>query len=47
MRGLAAMGVTEADLDAVIRGALADHCHKTSPRIATALEYREMLLASM
>ena len=46
-RGLAAMGVTEADLDAVIRGALADHCHTTSPRIATAEEYREMLLASM
>ncbi|MCB1975222.1 MAG: iron-containing alcohol dehydrogenase, partial [Burkholderiaceae bacterium] len=27
--GLAAMGVTEAMFDDVIKGALADHCHKT------------------
>ncbi len=45
--GLAAMGVTEADFDAVIKGALADHCHKTNPRIAAADEYREMLVASL
>ena len=45
--GLAAMGVTEADFDAVIKGALADHCHKTNPRIATPDEYREMLVASL
>jgi 4-hydroxybutyrate dehydrogenase len=30
-----------------ITGALADHCHKTNPRIATADEYRELLEASL
>ncbi|MBB1073693.1 iron-containing alcohol dehydrogenase [Rhodoferax sp. 4810] len=45
--GLAAMGVTEAMFDAIITGALADHCHKTGPRIATAQDYRNMLLESM
>ena len=45
--GLAAMGVTPEVFDDVIKGALADHCHKTNPRIATAEEYREMLHASL
>ncbi|WP_374406995.1 iron-containing alcohol dehydrogenase [Hydrogenophaga sp.] len=45
--GLAAMGVTEDLFDKVITGAMADHCHKTNPRIATPEDYREMLLASM
>jgi 4-hydroxybutyrate dehydrogenase len=45
--GLAAMGVTPDLFDKVIAGALADHCHKTNPRIATANEYRGMLEASM
>jgi alcohol dehydrogenase class IV len=26
---------------------LADHCHKTNPRIASADEYRDMLLTSL
>jgi alcohol dehydrogenase class IV len=26
---------------------MADHCHKTNPRIATREEYREMLEASL
>jgi alcohol dehydrogenase class IV len=45
--GLAAMGVTPDLFDAVIDGAMADHCHKTNPRIATREEYRAMLEASM
>lgn len=45
--GLAAMGVSEDMFDAVIQGAMADHCHKTNPRVATAEEYRELLRASL
>ena len=45
--GLRAMGVTEGLFDQVITGALADHCHKTNPRIATPEEYRDMLQTSM
>ncbi len=46
-KGLAAMGVQESQFDDVIRGALADHCHKTNPRLATPDDYREMLRQSM
>ena len=45
--GLAALGVTPEVFERVIDGAMADHCHKTNPRIATRAEYREMLDASM
>ena len=45
--GLAAMGVTADLFERVIDGALADHCHKTGPRIATRDDYRAMLAASM
>ncbi len=45
--GLAEMGVQRDWFDRVIGGALADHCHKTNPRIASADEYREMLVASL
>jgi hypothetical protein len=45
--GLAAMGVQHRQFDAIITGALADHCHKTNPRIATVDEYREMLAQAL
>ncbi|MVT28455.1 iron-containing alcohol dehydrogenase [Acidovorax citrulli] len=45
--GLAAMGVGEDVWDGVIRGAMADHCHKTNPREASVDDYRAMLEASM
>ena len=45
--GLAALGVAPMMFDRIIDGALADHCHKTNPRIATRDDYREMLVASM
>jgi alcohol dehydrogenase class IV len=45
--GLAAMGVERSMFDRIVSGALADHCHKTNPRIATADEYREMIEASL
>ncbi|MEY4562550.1 MAG: hypothetical protein RLZZ618_1827 [Pseudomonadota bacterium] len=45
--GLAAMGVTPDVFERVIDGAMADHCHKTNPRVATREEYRAMLHASL
>jgi alcohol dehydrogenase class IV len=45
--GLAAMGVNRSMFDSVIAGAMADHCHKTNPRIATPDDYRAMLELAM
>jgi 4-hydroxybutyrate dehydrogenase len=45
--GLAQMGVLPEWFDRIIEGAMADHCHKTNPRIATADEYRALLTESM
>jgi hypothetical protein len=45
--GLAAMGVTASQFERIIDGAMADHCHKTNPRLATREDYRAMLEASM
>ena len=46
-KGLAEMGVQRDWFDKIIDGAMADHCHKTNPRLATREDYRAMLEASM
>jgi len=45
--GLAQMGVKTEWFDRIIEGAMADHCHKTNPRIATPDDYRALLTQSM
>jgi len=45
--GLAAMGVDHAMFTRIIDGALADHCHKTNPRLASRDDYERMLAESM
>jgi alcohol dehydrogenase class IV len=45
--GLAALGVKPEHFERVIQGALADHCHKTNPRQASAEDYEAMLAASL
>ena len=45
--GLAEMGVDESLFPAIIEGALADHSHKTNPRLASAEDYAELLRQSM
>ena len=45
--GLAAMGVTREQFDEIIKGAMADHCHKTNPREASREDYVQMLEDSM
>ena len=45
--GLAAMGVQRGQFSHIIEGALADHCHKTNPRLASAEDYTEMLRDSL
>ncbi|OHC28107.1 MAG: chemotaxis protein [Pseudomonadales bacterium RIFCSPLOWO2_12_59_9] len=46
-KGLGVMGVQREWFERIISGAMADHCHKTNPRVATAEEYRDILEASM
>ena len=46
-KGLAELGVQREWFDRVVTGALADHCHKTNPRIATAKDYLDLLEQSM
>jgi 4-hydroxybutyrate dehydrogenase len=45
--GLSALGVTSAMYEKIVDGAMADHCHKTNPRLATRDDYVAMLEASM
>jgi 4-hydroxybutyrate dehydrogenase len=45
--GLAALGVEPALFERIVDGAMADHCHKTNPRLATRDDYVRMLEASM
>ena len=45
--GLAALGVQRAQFGQIIEGAMADHCHKTNPRLASVEDYEAMLKASM
>ncbi|MGZ5277163.1 MAG: iron-containing alcohol dehydrogenase [Caldimonas sp.] len=45
--GLAALGVTQAMYERIVDGAMADHCHKTNPRLATRDDYVAMLEASL
>ena len=45
--GLAELGVTASDFPRIVQGALADHCHGTNPRVATAEDYQALLRASM
>ncbi len=45
--GLRAMAVGADLFERIIDGAMADHCHKTNPRIATRDDYRQMLEDSM
>jgi 4-hydroxybutyrate dehydrogenase len=37
------MGVDEDQFEAIIDGAMKDHCHATNPRLATREDYRRML----
>ncbi len=45
--GLGAMGVSSGEFARVIEGALADHCHKMNPRLASSEDYLAMIDASM
>jgi alcohol dehydrogenase class IV len=46
-KGLAEMGVQRDWFGKIIEGALADHCHKTNPRIASVQDYEQMLAESL
>ena len=45
--GLGALGIRRDMFPKIIEGALADHSHKTNPRLATEQDYTQLLEASM
>ena len=45
--GLASLDVARTSFPDIVSRALADHCHKTNPRIATESDYRMLLEASL
>ena len=45
--GLAALGVAPSMFERIVDGAMADHTHKTNPRLATRDDYSRMLEESM
>jgi hypothetical protein len=45
--GLASLGVERGMFERIVDGAMADHCHKTNPRLATRDDYVRMLEVSM
>lgn len=44
---LTALEVKATQFPDIVRGALADHCHKTNPREASAEDYEALLAASL
>ena len=45
--GLSSMGVQADQFAKIISGALADHCHKSNPRLAASADYTELIEQSM
>ena len=45
--GLQVLGVKRESFPRIVQGALADHCHLTNPKIASAQDYEAILAASM
>ena len=46
-KGLSELGVEKAMYPKIIAGAMADHCHKTNPRLASQEDYERMLNESL
>lgn len=46
-KGLAELGVQASQFEAIVDGAMADHCHKTNPRLASREDYLVMIKAAM
>jgi 4-hydroxybutyrate dehydrogenase len=46
-KGLGELGVARTMFDSIIRGAIADHCHKTNPKLAAVSDYVSLLEKSI